>query len=148
MQTPSPAAANLTATRSAGTSITAIPASGRSRKRAGVPVDADHWEWWIGFYPLNQRPGRHIGDIAATFEQAHAAFEEAWRAYLPQCTEADFAENRRRRAFTAWKYHMHETGTPLPTQTTSGRSKCFCGAPLTIQSVDSHIEQAHMDMAC
>jgi hypothetical protein len=37
--------------------------------------------------------------------------------------------------------------SPLPTQLTSGQSKCFCGAPLTIAAVYGHIEQAHMDMA-
>ena len=118
-----------------------------AEERAGVPVDADQWEWRVGFYPLNQRPGRHVGDSAATFDQARAAFEEAWRAYLPRCTEPDFAEHRRHRAFTSWKYKMHDEGMKLPTQLTSGISKCFCGAPLTIASVDSHIEQAHMDMA-
>jgi hypothetical protein len=33
----------------------------------------------------------------------------------------------------------------MPTCFSSGRSKCFCGAPLTLQSVDGHIEQAYMD---
>ena len=67
--------------------------------------------------------------------------------YLRRCTEEDFAENRRHHTATAWKYRMHDTGTPLPTQLPSGRSKCFCGAPLTIQSVGDHIQQAHRDMA-
>jgi len=80
-------------------------------------------------------------------EQARAAFDCAWPDYLPRCTEADFAENRRLRAATAWKYWMHDTGTLLPTQLASGRSKCFCGAALTIASVDDHIRQTHMDMA-
>jgi hypothetical protein len=85
--------------------------------------------------------------IARTLEQARAAFEEAWPDYLAQCTEEDFAENRRHRAFTAWKYRMHDTGTPLPTQMSDGRSLCFCGAPLTNATIDAHIQQAHMDMA-
>jgi hypothetical protein len=121
---------------------------GRITERAGVPHDVDQWEWSVGFYPVSHRPEeRSPGDTAATFEEARAAFEEVWRDYLPRCTEADFAENRRQRAFTAWKYRMHDTGTPLPTQKPSGRSKCFCGVPLAIPEVADHVHQAHMDMA-
>src|ERR1700709_2127654 len=117
-------------------------------ERAGVPHDVEQWEWSVGFYPVEHRPGeRHPKGIARTFEQARAAFEAAWPDYLARCTEADFAENRRQRAATAWKSRMHDTGTPLPTQMTDGRSQCFCGAPLTTQSIDDHILQAHMDMA-
>ena len=97
---------------------------------------------------LGHRPGqRSPSNTAKTFEQARAAFDAAWWDFLPRCTEADFAENRRNRAFTAWKYRMHDTGTPMPTQITSGRSKCFCGAPLTNATIDAHIEASHMDMA-
>jgi len=97
---------------------------------------------------VDHRPEeRQPKGIARTFEQARAAFEEAWPAYLARCTEADFAENRRLRAAMAWKYRMHDTGTPLPTQMTDGRSQCFCGAPLTNATVGVHIEQAHMDIA-
>jgi hypothetical protein len=60
--------------------------------------------------------------------------------------EADFVENRRQRALIAWKYRMHDTGHPLPTQMTSGRSKCFCGQPLAIPDVVGHIHQAHMGL--
>jgi hypothetical protein len=122
-------------------------------ERAGVPHDVDQWGWDVGFYPVDHRTGydrsrdwRPSG-IAATFEEARAAFEAAWHDYLPCCTEDDFAENRRYRALTAWRYRMHDTGTRLPTELPSGQSKCFCGAPLTIASVEGHLEQAHMDMA-
>jgi hypothetical protein len=120
---------------------------GRITERAGVPVDVDQWGWTIGFDPVDHRPGHHVGDTAETFEQARAAFEAAWLDYLPQCTEADFAENRGKRAFTAWKYQMHDIGTPLRSQMSDGRSQCFCGAPLTNATVDAHIQQTHMDMA-
>ena len=86
-------------------------------QRAGVPHNVDQWEWRIGFYPVSHRPGERqpLGGTARTFEQARAAFEEAWQAYLPRCTDADFAENRRQRAATAWKYRMHDLGLPMPT---------------------------------
>src|SRR3954451_18552517 len=117
-------------------------------ERAGVPHNVDQWEWRVGFYPVSRRPGeRSQGAAAATFKEARAAFEGAWRDYLPRCTEADFAENRRHRAVTAWKYRMHDTGTPLPTQMSDGVSRCFCGAPLTNATIDEHIRQAHMEMA-
>jgi hypothetical protein len=111
--------------------------------RPGVPVDVDQWSWQCGFYPLEQG-GRRLGNTTATFEQARDAFEAAWNAYLPLCTEADFNEYRRRRAFTAWKYAMHDAGLPLPTQTISGRTRCFCGAAIDIKGVDRHIHEAHM----
>jgi hypothetical protein len=94
-------------------------------------------------YPLDHR-GQSSGGTAATFDQARTGFEAAWKAYLPQCTEADFAEHRRQRAFNTWKYRMHDTGTPLPTQMASGRSRCCCGATIDIKSVDQHIAEVHM----
>lgn len=121
---------------------------GTISERAGVPHDVEQWGWSVGFFPVDHR-GRdwRSGGIAATLERACLGFEAAWRNYLPRCTEADFAENRRQRAATAWKYRMHDTGTRMPTQLPSGRSKCFCGSELTIVSTDAHIEAAHMDMA-
>lgn len=111
--------------------------------RPGVPVNADQWGWNVGFYPPNHH-GRSESGTAATFDQARADFEAAWLAYLPLCTEVDFTEHRRQRAFTAWKYRMHDTGKPLPTQLASGRSRCFCGAEIDIAGVDQHIRDAHM----
>jgi hypothetical protein len=111
--------------------------------RPGVPVHAHQWGWSIGFYPLDQR-GKSRGDTAESFDAARAAFEAAWKSYLPLCTEADFAQHRRQRAFTAWKYAMHDRGLPLPTQSSRARSRCFCGAEIDIAAVDRHIEDAHM----
>jgi hypothetical protein len=111
--------------------------------RPGVPVDVDQWGWQCGFYPPSHH-GRHIEGTAATFDQARADFEAAWRAYLPKCTEADFDEYRRQRAWTAWKYAMHDAGLPLPTQSTSGRARCFCGPDIDIKGTRAHVHAAHM----
>ena len=73
----------------------------------GMPLGAPQWRWDLGFYPLSHR-GRNNGNFAPTFEQARADFEVAWQGYLSQCTEADFTEHRRQRAWTAWKYAMHD----------------------------------------
>jgi hypothetical protein len=87
------------------------------------------WGWDCGFYPLSHQGVREDG-TAADFEAARAEFEAAWREYLPKCTEADFAEYRRKEAWTAWKYAMRDAGCRMPTQSTSGVARCFCGATI------------------
>jgi hypothetical protein len=119
---------------------------GTIAKRIGIPPDADPWGWFCGFCPGCHPREQTIG-TAATFDQARADFEEAWRAFLSNRTEADFQKWREAQAFTAWKYRMWDTGHRLPTQTTDGRSKCFCGGGLTIGSVPDHVRSAHYSHA-
>jgi hypothetical protein len=78
-------------------------------------------------------------------DEARAGFERAWTNYLPRCTEADFDEYRRERAWTAWKYAMYAAGLQLPTQSTSGQARCFCGATIDMAVTDRHVHDAHMD---
>jgi hypothetical protein len=111
--------------------------------RAGVPVGVDRWGWQCGFYPPSHH-GRHVEGTAEKFEQARADFETAWREYLPQCTKNDFGEYRLQRAWTAWKYAMHDAGLPLPTQSSAGRSRCFCGAAINIPGLTGHVYATHM----
>ena len=92
-------------------------------ERAGVPKNGDQWGWCCGLYPRD----RHVSGTAASFDQARADFELAWREYLLICTGADFEEYRRQRAWTGWKYEMQEAGCKLPTQVPELRSRCFCG---------------------
>jgi hypothetical protein len=84
---------------------------------------------------------------AATFDQARADFEEAWRVFLADRTEADFDEYRKHRAWTAWKYAMWDSGCKLPTQLASGQSRCFCGAVIDIKGMSQHVHIAHMEAA-
>src|SRR3954471_3540934 len=62
-------------------------------ERAGVPHNVDQWSWMVGFYPVSHRIDYHHSRnwnpsaTAATYEQARAEFEAAWRDYLPRCTE-------------------------------------------------------------
>jgi hypothetical protein len=56
-----------------------------------------------------------------------------------------FREWREEQAFTACR--MWDTEHRLPTQSTDGRSTCFCGAGLMIASVTDHIRSAHMEAA-
>jgi hypothetical protein len=120
--------------------------AGTIARRTGQPHDEDPWEWRCGFYP-GCNPGEHTNGTAETFDQARACFETAWKVFLSKRTEADFAEYRRQRAFTAWKYKMWDTSHQLPTQMSDGRSTCFCGEAIAIPDVDRHVRQAHMDMA-
>jgi hypothetical protein len=46
--------------------------------RSGIPHDEDPWEWNCGFYP-GSHPGEHRSGTAATFDEARAEFERAWR---------------------------------------------------------------------
>ena len=68
--------------------------------QSGLPVHAKQWRWDIGFYPASHR-GHNRSGYAASFDEARAGLEAAWKAYLPKCTKADFNEFRRQRAWTA-----------------------------------------------
>jgi hypothetical protein len=61
-----------------------------------------------------------------------------------KCTEADFIEYRRQRTWTAWKYAMHDAGLPLPTQSSNGRARCFCGATIDIAVTHQHVFEVHV----
>jgi hypothetical protein len=65
--------------------------------------------------------------------------------FLARRSEGDFDEYRRHRASTAWMYAIRDAGCRLPTQTADGRSRCFCGAEITITDTDEHIQAAHME---
>ena len=66
-------------------------ASARSRCARAIQADTEPWGWSCGFYP-GSHPREHQSGTAATFDQAGADFEAAWREFLSTRTE------RRRRA--------------------------------------------------
>jgi hypothetical protein len=48
---------------------------GTITERAGLPHDVDQWEWRIGFYPVDHRPGeRRPDDTAKTSKGGTAAY--------------------------------------------------------------------------
>jgi hypothetical protein len=55
----------------------------------GNPGAAPMWQWRCGFYP-GPRPGECTSGTAASFDQARADFEAAWRMFLAKRTQADF----------------------------------------------------------
>jgi hypothetical protein len=114
--------------------------------RSGVPVGVDQWNWACGFYPASDRVRSERG-IAADFFTARAAFEAAWRRLLPTLKESDFQEYRREHAWTAWRYAMWDAGYRMPTQTPSGRSRCFCGAEINTAGASEHVYAAHVETA-
>jgi hypothetical protein len=63
----------------------------------------------IAFYPGSE-PGDCTMGTAATFAQARAAFEAAWRVLLSKRAEADFEEWREQRDWTARKYAAFDAG--------------------------------------
>jgi hypothetical protein len=119
---------------------------GTIARRAGVPVDVDQWGWDCGFSP-GSHPGECTGGSAPTFEEARADFEADWQVFLSNRTEADFDEWRRSAAWTSWKYAMWNKGCRMPTQSTDGRSRCFCGETIDIGGTMQHVYAAHMEMA-
>ncbi|MCK1379580.1 hypothetical protein IVB33_18865 [Bradyrhizobium sp. 24] len=58
-------------------------------------------------------------------------------------TETDYEVWRRDRDWTAWKYRMWAEHRPMPTQSQTGMSRCFCGAELSIGNVADHVITAH-----
>jgi hypothetical protein len=118
---------------------------GTIARRTGCPVDVDQWEWGCGFYPGTE-PGQGESGTAVDFDQARAGFEAAWQRMLPTLTEVSFQEWRNQRAWTAWKYQMHDAGLPLPTQLQSGRARCFCGVEIDNRGMDDHVTAAHLEM--
>ena len=54
------------------------------------------------------------GGTAGTFDQARAAFEAAWRVYLPKRSEADFQAWRDQQAWTKEKYRRFDRGERMP----------------------------------
>jgi hypothetical protein len=83
---------------------------------------------------------------AESFERARDAFAAAWLELQPRIEETDYHEHRRQRAWTAWKYAMHDAGLPLPTQLASGRARCLCGVEIDNKGVSDHVAAAHLEM--
>jgi hypothetical protein len=81
--------------------------------RSGNPSDTDQWQWRCGFYP-GSGPGDCTSGTAATFDQARADFEAAWRVFLTKRTEMDFQEWRDNRDWTAEKYRRFDRGERMP----------------------------------
>src|SRR5882762_5025980 len=108
------------------------------------PHDTDPWEWWCGFYP-GSHPGEHQSGTAATFDQARADFEAAWRVFLSNRTEADFQAWRDARDWTARKYAMWERGERLPSQNPNSMMTCPCGEFFDSHDPDgSYIHRGHI----
>jgi hypothetical protein len=118
--------------------------AGTISKANGMPNAKNCWNWSAGFYP-GSHPREIRGGTADTFEEARAEFLPAWPAFARSRKPEDFEEWRDQRDWTACKYRMHDEGLPLPTQSDTGRARCFCGAEITTASVAGHIRAAHQE---
>jgi hypothetical protein len=111
---------------------------GTIARRTGCPVDVDQWSWQCGFYP-GSRPDEYLDGTAATFDQARADFEKAWRRLSAQRTEADYQAWRDQRDWTARKYAMWERGEKMPSQHPNSLMRCPCG-----ETFDSHCREHNL----
>lgn len=100
------------------------------------------WQWCCGFYPGCDKRQQSSGN-EDDLDEAKARFREAWERLRPQITPAMLDEWRYYNAFTRWKYAMWDAGSKLPTQMTSGRSRCFCGSEIGIKEVPQHVRESH-----
>jgi hypothetical protein len=73
--------------------------------RSAVPNEVEQWSWTCGF---DSQRFRITKGTAPTFALALAELEEAWQAYLPGPIDADIVEPQRHRAWTTWKYAVHD----------------------------------------
>ena len=87
--------------------------AGSIARAAGTPNALVQWKWSAGFYP-GSKPGEIKGGTTDTFEQARAAFEKAWRVFASARTEADYAEWRDQRDWTARNYSLRDRSLPVP----------------------------------
>jgi len=55
-------------------------------------------------------PREHTDGTAATFDEARADFEKAWRVFLSKRTEVDFQKWRDQRDWTVEKYRRFDRG--------------------------------------
>jgi hypothetical protein len=81
--------------------------------RSGIPVDKDPWGWTCSFYP-GSRPDECTAGTAASFDQARAGFEAAWRVFLSRRTDADFQAWRDQRDWTREKHRRFDRGERMP----------------------------------
>jgi len=106
----SPAADRLTPARNAGTSITAISTPARSRSAAAAHTTKIRGSG----VAVSIRDREQQNGTAATFDEARADFEGAWRVFPSKRTEADFQAWRDQRDWTARKYALWDAGKRLP----------------------------------
>jgi hypothetical protein len=81
----------------------AIPATVAVATTATATHSKIYFDGGRAFYP-GSNPGDDRHGTAATFEAARAAFEAAWRDYLPKRSEADFEEWRQDAAWHEAKF--------------------------------------------
>ncbi|WLB16869.1 hypothetical protein [Bradyrhizobium japonicum] len=93
--------------------------------RAGVPVRADQWAWSVGFYP-GMEPGTGQRGMAAAFEAARGAFENAWSELQPSIPDNAFAEWRRDRDWRAEVAAKKARGKKLDSEVRSTLMRCVC----------------------
>jgi hypothetical protein len=112
--------------------------------RTGMPPGEDPWGWNCGFYP-GSHPRECTDGTAPTFDQARVEFEDAWREFLSNRTEADFQAWRDERDWTARKYALWDAGKRLePPSYAPGKPcgrfrKCACGDLFDMHCLEENV---------
>lgn len=70
-------------------------AVGRILKQTGIPMGKPAWFWGLNFD--NRPQPAHLRGMRSNLEECQQAFREAWEAYRPSITEADYERAKRRR---------------------------------------------------
>ena len=109
--------------------------------QSGLPVKAKQWRWDVGFYPASHAvvPQR----LRPKLRRSAGKLRSRWRDYLPRCTEADFIEHRRQRAWTAWKYAMQQAGLKAADAINQWTGAVFLAPRMAV--TDRHVQDAHTD---
>lgn len=79
--------------------------------RRQLATSKTDWLWSIGFYPP-LHTSRWIQGTAATFDDARAAFAEAWPGFRATITEDELQAWRDEEAWTEEKYRRFDAGLP------------------------------------
>jgi hypothetical protein len=109
----SPAADHQTTVKNAGKSIMAISTPERSPSASATRMTARSGSGAAASI-RDRIPGEHQSGTAASFDEARADFESAWKIFLSKRTEADFRKWRDQRDWTAEKYRRFERGERMP----------------------------------
>lgn len=101
------------------------------------------WQWSCGFDPGCDPRTQMFSGREDTIDQAKCAFQKAWDQLRPQITPDMRDQWRRHNEFITWKYAMWKENCQMPSQSITGRSRCFCGDELSMADVPAHIAAKH-----
>ncbi len=110
---------------------------GTISRRSGQPNDEPPWEWHCGFYP-GCAPGQFSDGVAESFDEARAAFQEAWGRLLPALAPDAFERHREWRAEDRIRWQRIAEGWKPPPF--DGWMDCACGVRFNSWDLQHNLE--------